>query len=241
MQRWLKCWRGSIASTPTAITANAVWWSKRVTWRRPTQKNPACQSCSRTAMSLLVAGLFATILLMILPIHPFLLDGFLAMSIALSLLVLLAILYVREPADFTGFPTLLLVHHAVPALAQHRLHPADPAGRLRRAHHRGLRQLRRARQLRGRPGHLPDPRADQFHRHHQGRRAHRGSRGPFHLGRHARQTDGHRRRVERRHHQRSRGPRRRRRRSSRRPIFTARWTAPASSCAATPSPPSSSR
>jgi flagellar biosynthesis protein FlhA len=57
---------------------------------------------------LLVGALFVTILLMILPIHPFLLDGFLAISIALSLLVLLAILYVKEPADFTGFPTLLL-------------------------------------------------------------------------------------------------------------------------------------
>jgi flagellar biosynthesis protein FlhA len=57
---------------------------------------------------LLVAALFVTILLMILPIHPLLLDVFLAMSIALSLLVLLSILYVREPADFTGFPTLLL-------------------------------------------------------------------------------------------------------------------------------------
>src|SRR6201996_2846316 len=57
---------------------------------------------------LLVGGLFMTILLMILPMHPFLLDGFLALSIALSLLVLLAILYVKEPADFTGFPTLLL-------------------------------------------------------------------------------------------------------------------------------------
>jgi flagellar biosynthesis protein FlhA len=56
----------------------------------------------------LVLGLFGTILLMILPIHPFLLDGFLAASIALSLLLLLSILYVKEPADFTGFPTLLL-------------------------------------------------------------------------------------------------------------------------------------
>src|SRR5579863_1408883 len=57
---------------------------------------------------LLVIGLFGTVLLMILPIHPFLLDGFLALSIAMSLLILLAILYVKEPADFTGFPTLLL-------------------------------------------------------------------------------------------------------------------------------------
>src|SRR5581483_2300183 len=57
---------------------------------------------------LLIMGLFGTILLMILPIRPFFLDGFLAISIALSLLILLAILYVREPAEFTGFPTLLL-------------------------------------------------------------------------------------------------------------------------------------
>lgn len=57
---------------------------------------------------LLVAALFVTVLLMILPIPPFLLDGFLSMSIALSLLILLSILYVKEPADFTGFPTLLL-------------------------------------------------------------------------------------------------------------------------------------
>jgi flagellar biosynthesis protein FlhA len=57
---------------------------------------------------LLTLGLFGTILLMILPVTPFLLDGFLSISIALSLLILLVILYVREPADFTGFPTLLL-------------------------------------------------------------------------------------------------------------------------------------
>jgi flagellar biosynthesis protein FlhA len=56
----------------------------------------------------LVMGLFGTVLLMILPIRPFFLDGFLAISIALSLLILLSILYVKEPAEFTGFPTLLL-------------------------------------------------------------------------------------------------------------------------------------
>src|SRR5579863_4973414 len=55
-----------------------------------------------------IGGLFGTVLLMILPVHPLLLDGFLAISIALSLLILLSILYVREPAEFTGFPTLLL-------------------------------------------------------------------------------------------------------------------------------------
>src|ERR1017187_3479084 len=57
---------------------------------------------------LLVMGLFGTVMLMIMPIPPFFLDGFLAVSIALSLLILLSILYVKEPAEFTGFPTLLL-------------------------------------------------------------------------------------------------------------------------------------
>ncbi|HWQ93275.1 MAG TPA: flagellar biosynthesis protein FlhA [Clostridia bacterium] len=56
----------------------------------------------------LVAALFGTILLLILPIPPLLLDLLLTISIALSLLTLLVILYLRTPAEFTGFPTLLL-------------------------------------------------------------------------------------------------------------------------------------
>jgi len=56
----------------------------------------------------LVLGLFGTVMLMIMPIPAFFLDFFLSISIALSLLVLLSILYVKEPAEFTGFPTLLL-------------------------------------------------------------------------------------------------------------------------------------
>jgi flagellar biosynthesis protein FlhA len=56
----------------------------------------------------LVVALFGTVLLLILPVAPFVLDGLLATSIALSLLTLLVILYLRSPADFTGFPTLLL-------------------------------------------------------------------------------------------------------------------------------------
>jgi flagellar biosynthesis protein FlhA len=56
----------------------------------------------------LVVGLFGTVLLLILPIPPALLDILLAVSIALSLLMMLVILYVQQPSDFTGFPTLLL-------------------------------------------------------------------------------------------------------------------------------------
>ena len=56
----------------------------------------------------LVAGLFGTILLLIIPIPAFLLDLLLVVSMALALLILLVIIYLREPAEFTGFPTLLL-------------------------------------------------------------------------------------------------------------------------------------
>ncbi|MEI6780986.1 MAG: flagellar biosynthesis protein FlhA [Verrucomicrobiota bacterium] len=43
-----------------------------------------------------------------LPVAPWILDGLLAISIAMSLLTLLVILYVRQPSDFSSFPTLLL-------------------------------------------------------------------------------------------------------------------------------------
>jgi len=53
-------------------------------------------------------GLFLTVLLLILPVPTPLLDLFLALNIGLSLLVLLAIIYVKDPPEFSGFPTLLL-------------------------------------------------------------------------------------------------------------------------------------
>ena len=56
----------------------------------------------------LITGLFGTVMLLILPVAPWILDGLLTISIALSLLTLLVILYVRQPSDFSSFPTLLL-------------------------------------------------------------------------------------------------------------------------------------
>jgi len=53
-------------------------------------------------------GLFGTVLLLVLPVAPFILDLLLALNIGLSLLVLLAIIYVKDPPEFSGFPTILL-------------------------------------------------------------------------------------------------------------------------------------
>ncbi len=57
---------------------------------------------------LLAAGLFGTVLLLVVPVPPFMIDMLLALSIGLSLLVLLSILYVKDPPEFSGFPTMLL-------------------------------------------------------------------------------------------------------------------------------------
>ncbi|MBM3851773.1 MAG: flagellar biosynthesis protein FlhA [Verrucomicrobia bacterium] len=62
----------------------------------------------RRADILFTGGLFVTVLLLIVPIPAVLLDAFLALNLGLSLLVLLAIIYVKDPPEFSAFPTLLL-------------------------------------------------------------------------------------------------------------------------------------
>lgn len=56
----------------------------------------------------LVAALFGTVLLLVLPLPPMMLDVLLAASVGASLLILLIIVYVKEPSEFSGFPTVLL-------------------------------------------------------------------------------------------------------------------------------------
>ncbi len=57
---------------------------------------------------LFVIALFGTIVLLVMPIPALLLDLLLAASIGISLLMLLIIVYLKDPAEFSGFPTLLL-------------------------------------------------------------------------------------------------------------------------------------
>ncbi|HEI6763612.1 TPA: flagellar biosynthesis protein FlhA [Legionella pneumophila] len=53
--------------------------------------------------------LIVMISMMMLPLPPFLLDIFFTFNIALSLVVLLAVIYSERPLDFAVFPTLILV------------------------------------------------------------------------------------------------------------------------------------
>lgn len=72
-----------------------------------TASNPVTALLKRADL-LFTGGLFITVLLLIMPVPAIMLDTFLALNLGLSLLVLLAIIYVKDPPEFSGFPTLLL-------------------------------------------------------------------------------------------------------------------------------------
>ena len=65
-------------------------------------------SLMKRADLIFTGALFGTVMLLIIPVPPFLLDLLLALSIGMSLMVMLLIVYVKEPPEFTGFPTILL-------------------------------------------------------------------------------------------------------------------------------------
>ena len=58
---------------------------------------------------MLAIGVVGIVVLMILPIPAFMLDGLLSLSILASVLILMTSLLIKRPLDFTAFPTVLLV------------------------------------------------------------------------------------------------------------------------------------
>jgi flagellar biosynthesis protein FlhA len=72
------------------------------------------QTLSRTLIEFGRQGLAVPLLLlvmlamMVLPLPPFLLDLLFTFNISLSLVVILAVIYVKRPLDFAAFPTVLL-------------------------------------------------------------------------------------------------------------------------------------
>jgi len=62
----------------------------------------------RRADLVFTVALFATVALLIMPVPDLVLDVLLAISLGFSLLVLMVVVYVKDPPDFSGFPTILL-------------------------------------------------------------------------------------------------------------------------------------
>jgi flagellar biosynthesis protein FlhA len=53
-------------------------------------------------------GIIASVLVILVPLPPFMLDTFLAANVALSVIILLTTIYVKTPLEFNIFPSLLL-------------------------------------------------------------------------------------------------------------------------------------
>jgi flagellar biosynthesis protein FlhA len=60
-------------------------------------------------MFLLPVGVIGLVTVMVIPMPRFLLDLLLSLSVALSMVVLLAALYIRSPLQFSAFPSILLL------------------------------------------------------------------------------------------------------------------------------------
>src|SRR6187401_3682874 len=54
-------------------------------------------------------AVLAVVLMMVVPLPPLLLDMFLTLDIGLAVVLLLTAIYVRQPVDFSVFPSLLLL------------------------------------------------------------------------------------------------------------------------------------
>jgi flagellar biosynthesis protein FlhA len=71
---------------------------------------PKPLSVSRRASQLLApTAIMAVVLLMIVPLPPFILDLLLSVDIGLSVVLLLTVIYVKQPVEFSVFPSLLLL------------------------------------------------------------------------------------------------------------------------------------
>ncbi len=202
---------------------------------------------SRWQDLILPVGIITSVLVILIPLPPFLMDLLLAANITVAVIVLLTTIYVKTPLEFSIFPSLLLAT----TLGRLVLNVATTRLILTRAQTdswtaagdviQQFRRVRRRRQGRRRADHLRDHHRDSVRGDHQRCDADQRSGRPIRLGRHAGPPDGDRRRPERRRDRREGGPAAPRRRSRSRPTFTGPWTVPASSCAATRSPASSSR
>ena len=64
---------------------------------------------SGNAEMFLAAGVVAIVALLVMPLPPFLLDALLALSFALSIVILLVTMSTRDPLEFSIFPSLLLL------------------------------------------------------------------------------------------------------------------------------------
>jgi len=74
----------------------------------PTEGNSIGNLISKNPDILFVLGLFGAVFILILPIPPVFLDMLFSISIGSALLIMLLIIYIKYPPEFSVFPTILL-------------------------------------------------------------------------------------------------------------------------------------
>ncbi len=79
-------------ANPTVDSANPSPWSRLL----------------KQSDLIFTLGLFGIVLLLVVPIPTWALDFFLSLNIGISLMILLVIIYVKDPPEFSAFPTILL-------------------------------------------------------------------------------------------------------------------------------------
>jgi hypothetical protein len=129
----------------------------------------------------LAVGVMTILMVLVVPLPAWLLDMALAISITLSVMILMTSLFIQSPLEFSSFPTVLLIA----TMLRLSLNMASTRLILSHRHHR-----------------LCDPADRQFHRYYKGFRPYCRSRGALHPRCHARQADGDRRRSLGRPHRR---------------------------------------
>ncbi len=74
-----------------------------------TQARPLLLKAARNSDYFLAIGVISIIMVLVLPVPPFLLDLLLSSSVAVSVLILFVALFTQHPLDFSAFPTVLLI------------------------------------------------------------------------------------------------------------------------------------
>jgi len=67
------------------------------------------RALGRQGEVLLALGVFGILLVLLVPLPTWLVDILLALSITISVLILLVSLFIQKPLDFSSFPTILLI------------------------------------------------------------------------------------------------------------------------------------
>lgn len=67
------------------------------------------KALSKNSDMVVAIGLLLILVVMVVPIHPFILDLLIASTLSLSVVIMLMCVYAKRPLDFSTFPSLLLI------------------------------------------------------------------------------------------------------------------------------------